>query len=75
MVTYDLVEDHIINDYCGEYDSYGIVVISDGTELKRISDISTDHEKIEKLVRLCNEVAVELVHIDSIVENFLLNDV
>ncbi|MGN0517439.1 MAG: DUF6514 family protein [Acutalibacteraceae bacterium] len=75
MVTYDLIKEHIINDYCGEYDSYGIAVISDGTELRRISDISTDFEDIEELVRLCNKVSVELVHIDSIVENFLLGDV
>lgn len=75
MVTYDLIEEHIINDYCGEYDSYGIAIISDDTELRRISDISTNLEDLERLVRLCNKLSVELVHIDSIVENFLLGDV
>ena len=74
MVTYDLIEEHIVNDYCGEYSSYGIAVISNGIEIRRISDISTNFEDIEKLVRLCNQASVELVHIDSIVENFLLND-
>lgn len=39
-----------------------------------IEDISTEKEKIEKLVRLCNELDLDPIHIHDVVEDFLVHN-
>ena len=51
-------------------DTYGISVISDGKEQKRLFDVSTDLTSLEKLVARLNEGDIELVHLSDILDDF-----
>lgn len=58
--------------------SYGITIYS-GTEQKServlidsIHDITSDKEKLEKLVNNCNRLGLSTVHICDVVEDFLI---
>ncbi|MBQ7128906.1 MAG: hypothetical protein IJO19_02845 [Clostridia bacterium] len=39
-----------------------------------INDISTEKEKIEKLVSLCNELDLSPIHIYDVIEDFLVHN-
>ena len=58
-----------------EHTGYGMAAIErEGRHivvLKSASDMSTDREKVEDLIGLCNRYGLELVHFDDIVEDFL----
>ncbi|MCH5191556.1 MAG: hypothetical protein J1F23_05260 [Oscillospiraceae bacterium] len=51
-------------------DTYGISVISDGKEKKRLFDVSTDLKALKKLVARLNAGDVELVHLNDILDDF-----
>lgn len=59
----------------GKYTTYGIVVYEmvnqNRKELIRVSDVSTDKNKVENLIALCNEEHLEPVHIYDVIEDFL----
>lgn len=40
-------------------------------ELIRVSDVSTDKNKVENLIALCNEEHLDPVHIYDVIEDFL----
>ena len=76
-VTYAVVEEKYTQPK-GERISYGIAVYS-GTEqeservlIDSIHDITSDKEKIEKLVNDCNHLGLSTVHIYDVVEDFLV---
>lgn len=39
----------------------------------KISDISTDKSKVEKLVSLCNKLNLSPAHINDVIEDFLVD--
>lgn len=51
------------------YHSYGIRCDS-----AEISDLSCDRQKVEKLVGLCNRLALDPVHLLDIAEDFLAEE-
>lgn len=52
--------------------TYGIATISaKGLEIRR--DVTTDGEALKQLVRRMNEDRIDVVHLDSILEDFYLN--
>lgn len=40
---------------------------------RSFSDISTDKSKIERLVMLCNEQKISPIHLDDVIEDFLVD--
>ena len=56
--------------YCSE-NNYGIDVISKGKLVKSIDGITNNYNDIILLVNMCNELEIELCHIDDIVEDYL----
>lgn len=50
--------------------TYGISVIFDGKEQKRLFDVSTDLTALKRLVLRLNEGNVELVHLNDILDDF-----
>ena len=54
---------------------FGIAALEDydgvTTILESISDISTDIEPIERLVEVCNNLQLELIHLQDVVSDFL----
>lgn len=49
---------------------YGIKY-SDGHKTFTINDITTDYERLERLVNLCNELELEVSQLNDVVEDFL----
>lgn len=65
---YKLIETTITDENGKQYSSYGIM-----HESKTVKDISLDKEKILKLIKACNEGNLSTLHIDDIVEDFLVD--
>lgn len=57
-------------EYCSE-NNYGIDVFEKGKLIKSIDKITKNYNDIILLVNMCNEIELELCHIDDIVEDYL----
>ena len=53
---------------------YGAAVYRDGQLMRRIADISPDRPAVARLVRLFNEEALDPVHFEQAVEDFLYDN-
>ncbi len=73
MITYMTVKEEILDEEDNIHNTYGIRVVEDGREISVIYDISTDGERIQKLTDLCNENALDPIHLSDVV-NDLLNE-
>lgn len=51
-----------------KHDTYGISYAD-----KEIKDISTEKKKVEKLVSLCNNLSLSPIHINDVIEDFLVD--
>ena len=56
--------------YCSK-NEYGIDIFSQGKLVKSIDGITNNYNDIILLVNMCNELEIELCHIDDIVEDYL----
>ena len=56
--------------YCSG-NEYGIDIFSQGKLVKSIDRITKNYNDIILLVNMCNELEIELCHIDDIVEDYL----
>ncbi len=60
----------------GERLGYGIALMSRGgegiVELDLFADVSTEAEGLIKLAKECNDLALEPVHLQDVVEDFLM---
>lgn len=52
------------------YRCYGIQLSYAGAEVT-MEDLSLDREKVERLVKLCNELALSPLHFRDVLEDFL----
>lgn len=59
--------------------AYGIAAYSnapcDGTAtvLASVNDISSERDKLEELVQICNHAELSLIHLNDVIEDFLAN--
>lgn len=65
---YNVNHSTIIDEDGAKRDTYGI-----SYDNKNIKDISTDKNKIEELVTLCNSLSLSPIHINDIIEDFLVD--
>lgn len=56
---------------CCSDNQYGIDVFEDGMLVRSVSEITENRSDIEKLADLCNEMKIELCHLDDIIEDYL----
>lgn len=62
---------HSVKGEFANFTSAGIAVFDEhGKEIRRIFDVSTDFEALEKLVCLLNEGDVSPEHLDCILEDY-----
>ncbi len=55
-----------------EIETYGIKAVSkQGNILKSIDDITTDSQKLDKFISLCNQGNLALRHLNDVIEDFL----
>ena len=77
-ITYGVIEE-IYSSSCSSRRSYGIAVYSDSpgdgfaTVLASVNDISSDREKLEKLVEICNRAELSMIHLNDVIDDFLAN--
>ena len=56
-------------------ESYGIVVCENEKVIRTLFDVSTDYDALTLLVNSLNENKVLSIHLDSIIEDFYLDNV
>ena len=56
-------------------ETYGIKVYENNKLLRTVYDVSTDFNAITKLVYLLNVENIELIHFESVLEDFYLDNV
>ncbi len=68
MTLYKLYETSIEHDK-----TYGIVAVDSITKLtlRTIPDISVDKAEIEKLIAQCNNLQLDIIHLNDIIYDFL----
>ncbi|MEE1319889.1 MAG: DUF6514 family protein [Ruminococcus sp.] len=59
-----------ISNFCS-HTEYGIEAFDGNTLLKSIDCITDSRSDIEKITSLCNELNIELCHLDDIIEDYL----
>ena len=57
------------------YRTYGIIVVDKFVPVRVMKDISTDYKIICKLAKKLNNGKVEFVHIDDIIEDFIVENI
>lgn len=50
---------------------YGINAYENDILLKQAEQITNSKDEIEKLINICNELEIELCHLDYIIEDYL----
>ena len=75
-VTYGIVEEkYVLHNQ--DRIAYGIAAYADAerdgtaTVLASVSDITSDKQKLEKLVFYCNQLGLSELHLRDVVEDFL----
>ncbi len=72
VYIYRFVEQHLYNEYIGYYRSYGVEISDENYNIIRIiDDVSVDKEAISSLVSLCNQLKLDVIHIDDVIDDFL----
>ena len=70
MVTYRLTVRQVTND-SGMRTAYGVALYRDGICLRAAEDLSPDREAVGRLADLFNAEALDPVHFDQAIEDFL----
>ena len=57
---------------------YGIAIMVEASantaiEINRVSDITCNKGALEELIRCCNSLELSQIHLDEVIEDFLLN--
>ena len=58
-----------------QVETYGINIYEYNVIVKKLYDVSTDYEALTRLVDSLNKNDIDIVHIDSILEDFYLENV
>ena len=69
--VYSVICETLISEEGTEYTTYGISTSIEGEDIV-ISDITTDRELLEDLVKRCNLGKLDVIHLYDVVEDFLI---
>lgn len=72
MIFYKIRQDQLKDEDIGRYISYGIDVVENEAVLRSVKDITTDEARLSGLVDLCNKLQLSPVHLDDVIEDFLV---
>lgn len=72
-LTCELVENYIDDSQQMRYTTYGIRVMDrQGNTLVYYADVSTDRDRMDDIVALCNSCGASAIHIQDILEDCLI---
>ena len=73
MVTYRVIEEKFNDGELGEYIAFGICAYeTNGDKQEKVacvSDVFLNREVAEKLVDMCNELELEIIHLMDVIED------
>lgn len=70
IFRYELIQAGFVDELGNKHLTYGIKAIDkNGKTIEAIENIYTDVKQAEKLIELCNEEKVELVHFRDVIED------
>lgn len=72
-VIYDIFK-HIIEIDGKQIETYGIAVRESGKTVKTVFDVSVNCDAVISLVNRLNEGQVELIHFESVLEDFFVEN-
>ena len=72
--NYVPVQETLTTDDGESYVTYGISVRAVEEEIGKISDVSTEYQKVRRLADLCTEQELSPEHLDDVVEDFLADE-
>lgn len=74
MTLYRLRKDNLFHNDIGSYISYGIDIFDGSADkpIRSIPDISCKREPLEALIFLCNNLQLDVIHIDDVIEDFFI---
>ena len=68
---YELVRERHVSDDGEEYESWGVRVREGGCEIACAYDVSTRRERVNELVKACNEGELDFIHFYDVIEDFI----
>ncbi len=73
MTFYQLRKDILYQQDAGDYTSYGIDAFNSQSNvlIRSIPDISLEKELLKNLISLCNDLQLDIIHLDDVVDDFL----
>lgn len=72
MISYCVRRDLLNDEDIGQYISFGINIVKDSEPIRVIKDVSPNEKKLRELVSLLNRLQPDLIHIDDIIEDFIV---
>ena len=72
MIQYKIRNDRLFHQDIGTYQSYGIDVFEDNVLINSILDVTHEQQKMESLIALMNELNLDLIHLNDVIEDFLV---
>ncbi len=73
MNEYRIFVQSMYDRTCGFYKTYGITVFEGGKLIRVVKDVSSDREKVERLVERFNAENLSPEHLNQAIEDFLLD--
>ena len=74
-ITYGIIEEtYSLNRNART--SYGIAVYADATQdgtttiIASVHDITSDKQRLEQLISICNHAKLSLIHLDDVIDDF-----
>lgn len=72
MNEYKVCVGTVIDEAGKEHTTYGVELWQLCQAVRVIPDVSLDEASVRELVRLCNELELDPIHLDDVVEDFLI---
>lgn len=73
-MDYCCVKEQLASEETGSYTAYAVAVDLDGTRIRYISDVFSDHEQALRFIALCNELQPCPIHLREMIEDFIVSE-
>lgn len=72
-MTYKVICETLSSEIIGHYETFGVAVFdSADNQVMKISDVSTDRDKVLDIVQKCNDGKLDAIHLLNVIEDSLV---
>lgn len=69
-MTYKVISETLLSEILGSYETFGTAVFdSSNNQVMKISDISTDCDKVLDIAKKCNDGNLDEIHLLNVIED------